>query len=105
MASVSKDSQLGEAHRICGCPHTKGEVSPRQYVLEGRTVQSPRARSGASPYHLSESVSAASHLHKKALQICVTGNREVFSLKSHFSRLFLTLQNRCWVTPSKLSAA
>lgn len=40
------NSQLQEAHRICGAPHTKGEASPHQYVLEGWTVQSPRARSG-----------------------------------------------------------
>lgn len=44
--SGKSNSQLQEAHRICGAPHTKGEVSPHQYVLGGWTVQSPRARSG-----------------------------------------------------------
>lgn len=38
-----------------------------QFVLEGWTIQSPRARSGASFDHLLESLSAAFHLHKSTL--------------------------------------
>lgn len=53
-------------------------------------MQSPRTRSGASPDHLSESVSAASYLHKKALWVCFTESREVLSLKYHFFPTFPT---------------